>query len=72
MEAEDGGAVQVEFEARLGLLEKIFFHNFDSSQKSLLEFKASLIAAKAVKRVVRKSCVLARYFKNIQPISVGV
>ena len=63
----DGVGVQ-----RWSKLLKIILHEYDRSQKFLLEFKASLIAAKAVRKGSSSELVLARYFKNIQPISVGV
>jgi hypothetical protein len=44
---------------------------FDRSSKSVLEFKASLIAAKLGKQRNFGGFVI-RFIKNIQPISVGV
>ena len=45
---------------------------FDSSSKTVLEFKASLIAAKFAKQRRFRSDLFCGVFKNIQPISVGV
>ena len=44
---------------------------FDRSSKSVLEFKAQLIAAKLGKQKNFSGFVI-RFIKNIQPISVGV
>ena len=44
---------------------------FDRSSKSVLEFKAQLIAAKSGKQRNFGGFVI-RFIKNIQPISVGV
>ena len=54
---------------RLQQKEKI--KKFDRSSKSVLEFKAQLIAAKLGKQKNFGSFVI-RFIKNIQPISVGV
>ena len=45
---------------------------FDSSSKTVLEFKASLIAARFAKERRFRSDLFCGVFKNIQPISVGV
>ncbi|MFN7856244.1 MAG: hypothetical protein ACK5OA_06635 [Acidovorax sp.] len=44
---------------------------FDGTQKAVLQYKASLIAAK---QEIKAGCKLGLiwFFKNIQPISVGV
>ena len=47
------------------------FRKFDSSLKTVLEFKAQLIAAKSGKQKNFGGFVI-RFIKNIQPISVGV
>jgi hypothetical protein len=49
------------------LIEKLFA----SALKVVLEYKASLIAAKAVKREKLVLCFYG-FIKNIQPISVGI
>ena len=54
---------------RLQQKEKI--KKFDRSSKSVLEFKAQLIAAKSGKQKNFGGFVI-RFIKNIQPISVGV
>ena len=45
---------------------------FDGTFKTVLEFKASLIAAKLVEKEDSSEAFSARFIKNIQPISVGV
>jgi hypothetical protein len=48
---------------------------FDGALKTVLEFKAQLIAAKSVekkKKSFGSDLISARILKNIQPISVGV
>ena len=59
----------VALKKRLQQKEKI--KKFDRSSKSVLEFKAQLIAAKSGKRRNFGGFVI-RLIKNIQPISVGV
>ena len=54
---------------RLQQKEKI--KKFDRSSKSVLEFKAQLIAAKSGEQKNFGGFVI-RFIKNIQPISVGV
>ena len=53
------------------LQQKEKIKKFDRSSKSVLEFKALLIAAKSGKQKNFGGFVI-RFIKNIQPISVGV